>query len=124
MSVWDNNDKHTNLYRQSEICVSNRLMLENEMNNKSLVWMGSSLVEKGSLEYEKRRRSNNEAVKRCRNKWIQKQNEKEHRMKELVDENKNLKTLILSLKKELNEVIHKTIKKLKMILTIWISQMK
>jgi hypothetical protein len=110
MSVWDNNDKHMNLYRQSEICVSNMLMFENETNNKSLVWMGGSLVEKGSLEYEKRRRNNNEAVKRCRNKWIQKQNEKEQRMKELIDENENLKSLVLSLKKELNEAIHKRIK--------------
>ena len=87
---------------------ANKFHSESVKKEKNLVRMGSSLLEKGTPEYEKRRRSNNEAVKRSRNKWIQKHNEKEHRMKELEDENENLRSLVLSLKKELNEIIKKS----------------
>jgi hypothetical protein len=83
--------------------------LQNEMTNgkklkrnKLLVWMGSSLVEKGSIEYEKRRRNNNEAVKRCRKKWIQKQHEKEERIRKLETENGKLLSIVFRLKRELN----------------------
>jgi hypothetical protein len=87
---------------------TNNFHSENVKKEKNLVKMGSSLLEKGTHEYEKRRRSNNEAVKRSRNKWIQKHNENKHRLKELQDENENLKSLVLSLQKELNEIIKKS----------------
>lgn len=73
---------------------------------KRLVWMGSSLLEKGTPEYTNRRKSNNEAVKRWRKKMIQTQNEKEKRMKELEYENENLKNLIFTLKQRLKILLY------------------
>ena len=66
MSNWCRNEEDSELF-----------LLRNELNknisNKLLVDMESSLLPKGTLEYENRRRSNNEAVKRCRKKRVEKQ---------------------------------------------------
>ena len=112
MSTKDENASPTlDLNIKSEILELDQIYddLQNEMTNgkklkrnKLLVWMGSSLVEKGSIEYEKRRRNNNEAVKRCRKKWIQKQHEKEERIRKLETENGKLLSIVFRLKRELN----------------------
>ena len=98
MSNWFRNEEDSELFLRSE---SNK-----NISNKLLVGMGSSLITKGTLEYENRRRNNNEAVKRCRKKRVEKQQEKEQRIRKLEDENGKLMGVIFRLKRELNSKSH------------------
>lgn len=69
--------------------------------DKTLVYFGNKKVEIGTDEYRDRRKSNNEAVKKCREKAEKEQQEREIKMKGLVDENNKLSEKVTSLQKEL-----------------------
>ena len=94
------NEEDAELFLRSE--------LNKDISNKLLVCMGSSLLAKGTLEYENRRKNNNEAVKRCRKKRVDKQQEKEQRIRKLEDENGKLMGVIFRLKRELNSKCNST----------------
>ncbi|CAF0881016.1 unnamed protein product [Brachionus calyciflorus] len=77
-----------------------QLLMKN--SEKPVVCFGNKVVEKNTDEYTKRRESNNEAVKKCRQKLLEKQKEREDRMKKLQDENKVLTNTVDKLSQELN----------------------
>lgn len=77
-----------------------QLMLETA--TEPVVCFGNKVVVKDTDEYHKRRNNNNDAVKKCRQKLLEKQKEREDRMKTLDDENKKLTGTVESLNKELN----------------------
>ena len=68
---------------------------------KTLVYFGNKRVALGTDEYDKRRKNNNEAVKKCREKAEKEQKEREERMNKLDNENKHLKEKLGSLTKEM-----------------------
>ena len=59
-------------------------------------------MEKNTEEYVQRRKNNNVAVKKCRQKLTKEQQEKEKKMKDLEDANSKLKGTCEALQKELN----------------------
>jgi hypothetical protein len=63
---------------------------------------GNKYVQKGTDEYNDRRNKNNDAVKKCRAKLQEKQQEREQRLKELTEENRKLTSTVDSLNKELS----------------------
>lgn len=67
-----------------------------------VVCFGNKVVEKDTDEYKVRRSSNNDAVKKCRQKQCEMQVKREHQMKKLDDENKKLTSTVESLSKELS----------------------
>lgn len=73
-----------------------------EHDSKTLVYFGNKKVEKDTDEYKVRRSSNNEAVKRCREKAEREQKEREGKMKTLQDENSKLTDKVSSLSKEVD----------------------
>ena len=79
-----------------------RIIEQAQDNGNKVVCFGNKVVEKDTEEYKKRRVSNNEAVKKCRQKLMEEQKEKEDRMKRLDDENKRLNGKVESLQKELS----------------------
>ena len=70
--------------------------------DKPTVYFGNKVVVKDTDEYVKRRENNNVAVKKCREKSTQKQQEREARMNKLESENKRLSGIVESQMKELN----------------------
>lgn len=68
---------------------------------KTLVYFGNKRVVVDTDEYHTRRKNNNEAVKKCREKAEKEQKEREERMNKLDNENKNLKEKLGSLTKEM-----------------------
>lgn len=79
-----------------------RIIEEAHDNGSKVVCFGNKVVEKDTEEYKKRRVSNNEAVKKCRQKLMEEQSMKEERMKSLDDENRRLNGKVESLQKELS----------------------
>jgi hypothetical protein len=79
-----------------------RIIEEAHDNGSKVVCFGNKVVEKDTEEYKKRRVSNNEAVKKCRQKGMEEQKEKEERMKYLDSENKRLNNKVDTLQKELS----------------------
>lgn len=71
-------------------------------SEQPVVCFGNKVVVKETDEYFKRRESNNVAVKKCREKTTQKQQERESRMRDLDEENKKLTNTVDTLHKELN----------------------
>jgi hypothetical protein len=67
-----------------------------------LARFGNKLVQKYTEEYEVRRRNNNEAVKKCRQKTNETQQEREAKMKILSEENMRLNKKVDTLQKELS----------------------
>jgi hypothetical protein len=63
---------------------------------------GNKVVEKGTNEYDSRRTKNNEAVKKCRQKNIEQQKNREEKLQSLTQENKELSNKVESLSKELD----------------------
>jgi hypothetical protein len=68
---------------------------------KTLVYFGNKRVEIGTDEYDKRRKNNNEAVKKCRQKMEQEQKEREAKMTTLMDENRRLNEKVNTMSKEM-----------------------
>lgn len=79
-----------------------RIIEQAHDNGSKVVCFGNKVVEKDTEEYKKRRVSNNEAVKKCRQKGMKEQMEKEERMKYLDAENKRLNNKVDVLQKELS----------------------
>lgn len=69
---------------------------------KPVVCFGNKVVEKNTDEYAKRRDANNAAVKKCRQKTLEKQKEREDRMKNLNEENQRLNETVKKLYQELD----------------------
>lgn len=69
---------------------------------KPVVCFGNKVVEKNTDEYVKRRDANNLAVKKCRQKSLEKQKEREDRMKNLNEENQRLNETVKKLYQELD----------------------
>lgn len=72
------------------------------IEDKTLVFFGNKKVEIGTEEYTERRKSNNMAVKKCREKAEREQAEREVKMQGLTDENQKLTDKVASLSKELD----------------------
>jgi len=85
---------------ESRQATKKQLIIEQSKGN--MVYFGNKLVEKKTDEYDKRRKNNNEAVKKCRNKLADEQKKKEERMKTLNDENIKLTNTVDQLSKELS----------------------
>lgn len=79
-----------------------RIIKEAQCSGNVVVCFGNKVVKKDTDEYKKRRSCNNEAVKKCRQRNMEQQREKEERMKTLDDENKRLNNKVDSLMKELS----------------------
>jgi len=77
-----------------------QLMMKNA--EKPVVCFGNKVVEKNTDEYVKRRDANNAAVKKCRQKSLEKQKEREDRMKNLTEENQRLNETVRKLCQELD----------------------
>lgn len=73
-----------------------------EDETKTLVFFGNKKVEIGTPEYETRRRNNNEAVKKCREKSEKEQREREENMKKLSEENSRLTERMNTMAKEMD----------------------
>lgn len=71
-------------------------------SEKELARFGNKYVIKHTTEYDERRVKNNEAVKKCRQKTIEKQKEREKRLNDMQEENRKLNNIVESLHKELN----------------------
>jgi len=79
-----------------------RIIEEAHDKGSKVVCFGNKVVQKDTEEYKKRRVSNNEAVKKCRQKGVEEQREKEQRMRDLETENKRLNYKVDELQKKLN----------------------
>lgn len=77
-----------------------QLMMKNA--EKPVVCFGNKVVEKNTDEYAKRRDANNAAVKKCRQKSLEKQKEREERMRNLSEENQRLNDTVKKLCQELD----------------------
>ncbi|RNA28383.1 CCAAT enhancer-binding gamma [Brachionus plicatilis] len=77
-----------------------QLMMKNA--EKPVVCFGNKVVEKNTDEYAKRRDANNAAVKKCRQKSLEKQKEREDRMRNLSEENQRLNETVKKLCQELD----------------------
>lgn len=77
---------------------------EDEQDEEDFIYFGNRLVNKRTNynEYKNCRLKNNEAVIRCRNKKKYEYDEKEKKLKELTDQNKELETKVKSLEMQLN----------------------
>ena len=78
---------------------------EDEQDEEDFIYFGNRLVNKRTNynEYKICRLKNNEAVIRCRTKKKYEYDEKEKKIKELTDQNKELETKVKSLETQLNE---------------------
>lgn len=92
------NKNNTTQSIQKKLTKKERLLRE----AKNPVCFGNKVVEKGTEEYDKRRKNNNEAVKLCRQKQAENQKKREEAMKNLEDDNKRLTQKVQKLTQELN----------------------
>jgi hypothetical protein len=76
---------------------------EDEQDEEDFIYFGNRLVNKRTNynEYKNCRLKNNEAVIRCRNKKKYEYDEKEKKLKELTDQNKELETKVIFLEMKL-----------------------
>jgi hypothetical protein len=81
-----------------------KMLEEAAEKNETVVCFGNQVVAKETPEYAAKRKNNNEAVKKFREKKAQENLEREVKMPELQKENENLKANLDSLVKGINEI--------------------
>lgn len=85
---------HRSKFGKHEMVVDNN-------QTKTLVYFGNKRVEVGTDEYDKRRKNNNDAVKKCRQKMEKEQKEREEKMSKLMEENQRLSEKVNTMSKEM-----------------------
>lgn len=92
--------------KASKISNVKRLSTQSNSSSKNsdpeIARFGNKYVIKFTNEYDERRDKNNEAVKKCRQKTLEKHKEREKRLNEMQEENRRLNNIVESLHKELN----------------------